>query len=325
MTYLDAIKQGFALIRKNWQLVLIQIILMIISLFGFFIFIFIPLGIALAAFGIDLTELTRLGNMLETMTDPSDIIARYAGIIIVFIASLLFYIMAATCLWLYVFGGSAGYIGKALRDSSLKFSMNIFFSEAKHLFFPLMWFTAIVGLIFIGIAFVLGIFGGVIAAIIGTAKSQEAAVLLFIGIFAALILFCIALFLLIAALALTMYGIAAIVFKGYGAWKATKDTVKYLFHQPRALWLYALLFAGYVGASFLLILLGVPFNLIPVVGAIIAIPYQIFSSIVQSYLWLVIIAALFIYYCSTDTVDCQIKGTNDGSSTQKTETSLPQA
>ena len=53
-------------------------------------------------------------------------------------------------------------------------------------------------------------------------------------------------------------------------------------------------------ATFFLVLLGTPFSLIPLIGAIIAIPYQIVSYALQSYLGLVIVAVIFIYYCHTE-------------------------
>ena len=113
-------------------------------------------------------------------------------------------------------------------------------------------------------------------------------------------LFCIGLALIISSIALTLYGTAAIVLKGTGPWQATKDTIKYLYRNPAALWLYCLIFGGYVLATFLLVLLGTPFSLIPLIGAIIAIPYQIVSYALQSYLGLVIVAVIFIYYYSTE-------------------------
>ena len=60
MTYSDAIKNSFGLVHKNWQLVMVQVAMMIVSCIGFIVFIGIPLAIAFVMFGLDLTELSRL-------------------------------------------------------------------------------------------------------------------------------------------------------------------------------------------------------------------------------------------------------------------------
>lgn len=329
MTYSDAIKNGFRLVNKNWQLVLIQFGMMLVNCIGFFVFVGIPLAVAFVIFGLDLTEMTELKNLLGTMRDASEIITKYLGLIIVLVVSFVVYLFVAASVGLYVFGGSAGMIGRAVRDSADRFNMNTFFSEGKRLFWPLAGFTAIIGVIFIGIAFILGVFGGGIGVIISIAKGYETTLAVVLGIFLSLLLFCIGLALIISSIAITLYGTAAIVLKGTGPWQATKDTIKYLYRNPAALWLYCLVFGGYVLATFLLVLLGMPFSLIPIIGAIIAIPYQIFSYALQSYLGLVIVAVIFIYYFSTEVKPSETtdEGTEpvSGNSTPLSDTSQNQA
>lgn len=300
MTYSDAIKKGFKLINKNWQLVIIQLGIMILSCIMFFVFVGIPLAVAFIIFGIDLVELSRLSDFIGAMKSPSDIISRYTGLVLVFLASILFYLLLVLSIGLYVFGGTVGLIGKIIRESEFRFNMKAFFSEGKRLFFPLLGFTTMVGLIFLGAAFILGIFGGSIAAIMSFAKDREATIMLFLSIFFSLLLFCIGIAFIVYIIALTLYGIASMVFKGSGVMKSIKETIIYLYRNPDSLWLYCIGLGVYIFISFLLILFGTPFNLIPVVGTILAIPYQLFSSIIQSYLGLVILATIFIYYYSKE-------------------------
>ncbi len=329
MTYSDAIKNGFRLVNKNWQLVLIQFAMMVVNCIGFFVFVGIPLAVAFVIFGLDLTEMTELKNLLGTMKDASEIITKYLGLIIVLVVSFVVYLLVAIAVGLYVFGGSAGMIGRAVRDSSNRFNMNTFFSEGKRLFWPLAGFASIIGIIFLGVAFVLGVFAGGIGVIISIAKGYETTLSVVLGIFLSLLLFCIGLALIISSIALTFYGTAAIVLKGTGPWQATKDTIKYLYRNPAALWLYCLAFGGYVLATFLLVLLGMPFSMIPIIGAIIAIPYQIFSYALQSYSGLVVVAVIFIYYFSTEVKPSETpdEGTApvSGNSTPLSDTSQNQA
>lgn len=325
MTYKEAIKNGFDLVHRNWQLVLIQLGMMAISCIGFFIFIGIPLAVAFVMFGIDLTELTRFKDILATMREPSEIISRYMGLLLVLLISFSVYIIVVASVGLYIFGGSAGLISRIIRDNTIRFNLKTFFSEGRRLFFPLMWFSAIIGLIFIAVAFILGIFGGGIAAIIYTAKEHGATLAVFLGIFFSLLLFCIGFILIVCTIALTLYGTASIIFKGTGPLQSVKETVKYLYYHSDALWLYCIAFGAYILVSFFLILLGTPFNLIPIVGAIIALPFQLFSYTVQSYLGLVIIAAIFSYYFSTEVKPSETpeikEAAIDGSSTHSSDTS----
>lgn len=329
MTYSDAIKNGFRLVNKNWQLVLIQFGMMLVNCIGFFVFVGIPFAVAFVIFGLDLTEMTELKNLLGTMKDATEIITKYLGLIIVLVVSFVVYLLVAASVGLYVFGGSAGTIGRSVRDSADRFNMHIFFSEGKRLFWPLAGFTAIIGTIFLGVAFVIGVFAGGIGVIISIAKGYETTLAVVLGIFLSLLLFCIGLALIISSIALTLYGTAVIVLKGTGPWQATKDTIKYLYCNPAALWLYCLIFGGYVLATFLLVLIGTPFSLIPIIGAIIAIPYQIFSYALQSYLGLVIVAVIFIYYFSTEVKPSETphEGTEpvSGNSTPQPDTSQNQA
>ncbi|MBI4686145.1 MAG: hypothetical protein HY755_13255 [Nitrospirae bacterium] len=300
MTYKEAFNNGLNIVHKNWQLVLIQVAMIITNCILFFIFIGIPLAIAFVMFGLDLTEMTRLKDLLITMREPSEIISRYRGIFLVLLVAFIGYLLVASSIGLYFFGGSAGLIARSIRDNTLRFSLKIFFAEGKRLFLPLVGFTAIIGLIFTCVALVLGIFGGGIGAIIASAREQEAIFTIFLGIFFSLLLFCTGLILIAFTIALALYGLAAVIFKGTGAFKSIKESARYLYHQPRALWLYCIVFSGYIGVSFILILLGAPFSFIPIVGPIIALPYQLFSYTVQSYLGLVILAITFTYYFSTE-------------------------
>lgn len=329
MTYAESIKTGFRIAHRNWQLVLVHLGMVIISCIGFFVLVGIPLAVAFVMFGLDLTELTRLKDLLGAVRGPSEIISRYFGLLLVVMVSFITYLIAVTAFGLYVFGGSAGVIGRAVRDELLKFNMNTFFSEGRRLFFPLLGFTAIIGLIFIAVAFVVGIFGGCITAIVSAAREHEATLALFLGIFFSLILLCIGLILIMGTLALTVYGMASIVFKGMGPVKSIKETARYLYCYPAAFWLYCLLFTGYILASFLLILLGTPFTLIPIIGPLLALPYQLFSYAVQSYVWLVIVGTTFIYYFSTEVKPYEpfeVKAaTIVESSTQVSDTSETQA
>jgi hypothetical protein len=296
MTYSQAIKNGFRLINSRWQLIAVQAAMMLLNCIGFFILVGIPLGIAFVIFGLDLTGLAEMKDILALLHHPAELFSKYFGLVLIVVTSFLLYIVMATTFGLYIFSGSVGFIGRCILDPSEKFTMRAFFAEAKKLFFPLMWFTLFVGLVFIAIAFVLGLFGGGIAAIVSAAKSQDSTLALFLGIFFSLVLALIGLFLILGTLASTVYGIAALRFGQKGAIASFRTAAGFLWKHQSAFWLYVILFLGYILVSFVVMLVVYPFNLIPIIGTIISFPFQILSYVVQGYLGLVIFAVVFNYY-----------------------------
>lgn len=299
MRYIEAIKEGLKLVHRMWQLVLVQLGMVLISGIGFFVFVGIPLAIAFILFSIDLTGITQK-DILYLLKEPSEIISKYFGVLLFVITGLVVYIMAAITFSIYVFGGSVGVVGKAIENRNLKFNMHLFFSEAKRLFLPMIGFTTLVGIILIIAAFILGILGGAIVALISYVKSQDSTLALFISLFFSLILILLLLVLFFGILSITIYGTAALSIKGTGPLKSLKDAINYIMKHPDAFWFYLILFGGYILISFMLVLLSYPFKLIPVIGAFISFPYQLISYVFQTYVGLIIIAIMFVYYYSTE-------------------------
>jgi len=296
MTYTDAVKSGFRLINRNWQLVALQAGMMIANCIGFFVIVGIPLGIAFIIFGLDLTGLAEARDIMGMLRHPSELFSKYIGLVLIVLCSFLLYLLIVTTAGIFVFAGSVGSVGRAVLDPLRKFSMKVFFAEAKKLFMPMMWFSLVIGLVFIAIAFLLGLFGGGVAAIVQIAKSQDSTLALFLGIFFSLVLALCAIIVILGAIAVTVYGIAVLFFKTEGAVRAFRDAVVFLWNRQSAFWLYVVLFFVYIIASFILMLFTYPFNLIPIIGTIISFPLQLASYIVQSYIGLAILATIFIYY-----------------------------
>jgi len=296
MTFTEAIRAGFHTINRRMQLVGVQAVLMIINCFSFFVVVGIPLGIAFVIFGLDLTGLTHAKDIFSMFSSPSDFIAKYLWLVLMVVTSILLYFLFVTTLGLYVFSGSAGIIGRSILEPVAPFSMKKFFSEARQFFFPLLWYTCLISVIFLAIAFMLGLFGGGIAAVVSAARSQDSTLALFLGIFFSLVLALAAIGLLLAILAVTVYGIAVLFFRREGSWKAVKDACMFLWNHQPAFWLYALLFLGYILVSFVAMLISYPFHLIPIIGTIVSFPLQLILYMVQGYLGLVVIAVVFTYY-----------------------------
>jgi len=300
MKYIEAMNDGFRVINRNWQLVLIQVTMVFVSSIGFFIIVGLPLAVAFIIFGIDLTGFADVRDIFNVLQGPSDIISKYLGLILIILSSVILYILVVAMLGIYLFGGSIGVIGRSIGDKTLKFTVRMFLDESKRLFLRLLGFTSVIGLILIVAAFFLGLLGGGIAAIVSYAQSQDSTLALFFSTFFSLILVIVAFMLILGILSITLYGFAALFFKGTGAFRSIKEAAKFLMKYPNGFWLYTVLFIGYLLASFLLILLGYPFTLIPVIGTILSFPYQFILYAFQTYLGLVIIATILSYYHSKE-------------------------
>jgi hypothetical protein len=304
---------------------------MLASFVGFFIIVGIPLMIAFVIFGLDLTGLARFEDVFRTFRAPSEILSKYFALVLLVLTSLLLYITAVMAVGIFLFGGSIGVMSRSITGSSEKFQFGVFFSEGRRLFFPLIGFTSLVGLIFILVAFILGLFGGLISAVVSIAKEQEATLALFLGIFFSLILFVIGLTLILVTLSVTAYGSAVMAIKGEGPVKSLKESVRYLFENSHAFYLYCLVFFGYLIVSFVVVSVSIPLGMIPMIGSLLALVYHFCAYVIQSYLGLVMIAALFsYYYFSTTGVIAEEQGpppavTPSGDSGQKSDTAGPQA
>jgi hypothetical protein len=330
MNYTEAIRNGFRIVNKNWQLVLIQVCAMGASFMSFFIVVGVPLAIAFIIFGLDLTELSRIQDALRTFKEPAEILSKYFALVVLVLASLLLYILVVLVIGIFLLGGSMGVIGRWLKGEQEKFRMKVFMAEGKQRFFPLTGFTTLVGLLFVAVAFILGLFGGAIAAIVSVAREQEATLALFLGIFFSMILFVVGVVLIFITLSITIYGAAIITLREMGPLQSLKESIRYLYRSPEGLYLYFVIFCGYIAISFLIIFLSYPIGSLPLIGPLIAFVYHFCLYIMQSYLGLVMIAAVFWYYHrATGTLKeppgSSLPLTTAGEYTPEIHTSEPQA
>lgn len=299
MTYGKTIKRGVQIINRNWQLVLIQLGVVFTSSIGFFIIVGIPLAVAFIIFGVDLTGIADFDDIITMLKGPSEILSKYFGLILVIIASFLMYLILVTLLGIYAFGGSIGIVAKSIRDESSRFHIKTFFEEARRHFVRLLVFTSFVGVIFIVTAFVFGILGGGFAALVSYAKSEDSTLALFFGTFFSVVMIAVAAFVILCILSISLYGIACLTFNEIGPLASARAAGRFLLEHPQAFWLSVVLFLGYLFASFLLVLFSYPFTLIPVIGTILSFPYQLVSYAFETYLGLVIIAAMLNFYYAT--------------------------
>jgi len=320
MAHLTAIKDGFRLINRRWQLIAIQVGMMVLNCLGFFALVGIPLGIAFVVFGLDLTVLAETRDIFSILRNPADLLSKYMGLFLPVVAGFLFYVLFISSVWLFVFGGSVGVISNAILEPSSPFQMRDFFREARRLFFPLMWFTFLIGLIFIAIAFGVGIFGGFISAVVSLASTRDSTLALFLNYFFKFLQILVTIALSLMTFVVTFCGVAHLAFMREGAVRSLKAAVRFLQEKQGAFWFICLVSVVYLCAVFAIMLISYPFILIPLIGTVVSFPLQLLSG----YLGLVLMAIIFQYYHAAAIIPAAEEGSISSGSSPAGDTSPPQ-
>lgn len=300
MIYLATLKEGINTVHKNWQLLVIQFLSLLLSCISFFVIVGIPVVFAFVILGIDLTEVLRYKDIIEALRGTTGLLHKYFGMAILILLSLFIYLFFILTLWIFVLSGTIGVIRKSILDVSYKFNMKSFYLEGRSLFVPVFFFTNIIGIIFILCAFLLGFLGGAASNIIESARGQELALSIFLSVFFSLLILSIGIILIVFILSVTVYGMAYLSFSlSKNPFHTIKETIKYIFEHPSSLGFYALLLLGYIAVGFLIVLITSPVVLIPVIGPFLSVPFQIFTYAVQVYIGLILLSSAFHYYKRT--------------------------
>ncbi|MBI5196882.1 MAG: hypothetical protein HZA10_11270 [Nitrospirae bacterium] len=289
---IENIKEGLKLTHKNWQLLPIQIAVMVIIFIGFILFVGIPLAIAFVFFGIDLTHAKDFLNVLK---NPLEFLSRYFGLTIFIILTFFIYLCFASVLSIFGFSGTLGVLRNSALNTQYKFSFPSFIKESKSLFFPIFWFGSIVLLIFMLVSFIVGIVAGIGFSVV-SAYEQGTVLVLFMAYFLALLLILSAVAVTILVLTVSAYAVTIISVDKTKTIEAFRKSYDFVKTKPNAILFYLILIGSYMIINFILFFLNYPFTLIPVIGVFIYIPYQLVTYVFLNYLVLAISSSLIIFY-----------------------------
>ncbi len=298
---IECIREGFNLANRNLHLVLLRIAVTIINVFGFFVFMGVPLAVAAAYMGLDITQASDL--LPSLLDNPLGFVSRYLGLVLLVGAALIFYLTFASALLLYALSGILGVLKNAALDVHYRFSLRSFFREANGNFFRLLW---LVSLLFVCLAIVLALLavaGGIIAASAQAFAGGERTIEVFFRSFALVSITVFTIIVLIAGTVFSVYCIVASVMEGKGAIDSVKSVFVFLKRKPGAFLFYIILIAGMFAAALAFFVLGLPFRMIPVLAPAMEIALSLMDIVFQAYLMVVMWACLIVYYK---------KGTNYG-------------
>ncbi|KWT91950.1 hypothetical protein [Candidatus Magnetominusculus xianensis] len=300
MTYKEIFYKGFDTTNKNILLALVKMAASYALIIGFVIVLIIPLIVAAAAFGTGI--FTSLKDF-DVYNIGSLLLSKYLALAVVLALIVLFYVVIATFVAMYVYGGVCGMIARGIRDTGFKFSMEGFFAEGKRLFGPVLGFTSIVGAAVIIILLLLAASVFPIRSILNTLADAGRPLSMFMSYFMIMAAVVILFFLFTGTLAITFYGTGIMIFKGMTAMQAANEAVRFIFKRPSAFGFFLLCMGINFFVNIMIAGSTIGVAIIPVIGAVAVFPYQILVQAVQYYLGILFIAMLFSYYFKHEGLD----------------------
>jgi|Deesub1362A_J573_1020465.scaffolds.fasta_scaffold20175_2 hypothetical protein len=293
MGFSEALIGGLRLLNRNWQLVLIQLVLVVVNCISLVFIVILPLFVIVLALGLN-------PSMLQQIHSPQDLFSLAPGIILSSAALFLIYITFVTFLALYVFCSSAGVLSKSAIDIESRFSLREFFSEGKRLFFPFLSYSALIGLIAIFVVFIFALLLFLLPVTSLALKGMGNLTSSIVSSLLALVLFFLFMIILLGIMSVMLYGMARIIFRGRGAFATLKDVVNYLLRNPQAFAVFVIASLIYLIVNLLVFLIGTPLHITPGTGSLLSIPFQILYYAFQSYSGLWILSVILLYYYKTE-------------------------
>ena len=291
---LECIKEGFNLINRSWQLILLRTVVAVINLFIILLFIGVPAFIAVVSFGIDIAQ---TGDIFRgIISDPAEILSKYLWIFALLSLSLIVSVTVISIITLYTYGGIMGVLRNSALNKQYKFSLASFFNEAGSLFFPLFWLLSFGLCIAIGAVIFFGILTGIFIFIIRAYDGIQSTFSIFVVSFFALSLITLGIIGALGGLILTVYSVISLVVERKGTIDSFKSAWNLLKNQPSGFLFYIIIFLGFIVINIILMIFGGVLSIIPLVGIAINIPYHLIYYVVQVYLNLVLWGALLVYY-----------------------------
>lgn len=294
MNLFSSINEGLKAIHKNYQLLFIHFAFLFILFFGIFFVLSIPLGILFIGFGIDLTDILK-GNFIEIIISSLNLFKKFLLFALIFLLSLLFYIISITAIWIYMFAGTLGVIHQYL-EKEMTFNFKNFHQYGKKYFWKIAFYTIFSALLFFIFVLVIGLMGDISNYVIEFLRQYSHTFSVFFSVFFYLTILLFILFAFILWISITFLGYYGIIHKELSPFESLKESKKLIINKPQFLMRSFILFIIYLLTGGFIISLSSLFAIIPNIGAVVAAIYQFLTQFVQVYITLIIFATFFAYY-----------------------------
>ena len=309
MTHVERIKHGFQLANRHWQLVVVQVGALILNIIALLAFVGLPIIVLAVALGIEAKRAGDIAGFLDAATG-GPAIGEYLGAILVVILSVFIFTTFALVLWLLVTGGTVGAIAHAAKDKTARFSMGVFWQEAKGLFMPLAWYYTILSVAALALfallagAFAVGTIG------YGSMGLDGSRMGVFFSVMGVLLLGSCGFIFFLCVYVLSVQGLCPLAVEKRGAMASIKRAWGFLEADRKALWLILITVGGYVVIQISIALFGGLLQFIPLLGAIVYVPYSIVANIFGIYLYIALLGAVVSHYVDSTSSDTTASGSS---------------
>ncbi|MBF0344411.1 MAG: hypothetical protein HQL06_09305 [Nitrospirae bacterium] len=293
MTFTDSFKKGFEVVNKNWAVVAIQLTAIFITLTGFVILIAVPLVLAVVVFG---SNLSGILNNFSIEHLASLLTSKHLTIAILLALLFTLYMIIVMLILFFLYGASCGVLARSIKDPHYEFTINGFYVEGKRMFFPLLGYNTVIGLIATAEVIALIVCYFPVSFLIENTSENSSQMANFLEIFAVLISLTVLFFLVSGTLSVTVYGTAILALRGGGVFQTVKASVLFIINKPSAYWFYLVCILGFLGCSLAMMMFGFIISMLPYVGKVLSIPFQLLLQVAQSYMGFLVIASVFSYY-----------------------------
>lgn len=280
--FIECIKEGFNLTHRNWQLILVRLVLSIVNLLSLVLFLGMPVFAAIVYMGFELTNAKDILPYL--LNNPIEYVSRYIGLLLLIFAGFVVCLMFSSLLLLYVLSGTLGVLRSSAVDAVSGFSFSLFFKEAGKNFAGLFWLILILMTGFVALMIFFAVIAG-IGWIVIKSVGDAGYVQVFLKSFISMSYFVFSLIFFFAAVVFAAYSITVLMIEGTGVMKSIKSTYCFLIDNPVAFVFCLILLAGFVASNFIFISFSMMFFIVPLI-----------NSVLQSYLSIVLWSSLFVYY-----------------------------
>ena len=290
---IECIKEGFHLANRNYQLVFLRIIVVIINFISLLFVLGLPIIAAVAYMGFDLSHAVDL--LPDLMENPFNLLSKYLGLVFLIGISFILYLMFVSTIILYSLGGTLGVLKNSAVNVQYRFSLASFFKEANNIFSRLFGWYQFYLLFLLHCLLPLLYPVELLAGFMQGFSWSETTLEVFLGSFVFLSTIIFGIIIFFSWLIFTVYSILCLVIEGKGSADTIKNTFNYLKKTPQAFLFFIILFAGAVAINLVFFIIMIPLGMLPLVDIVLYLVNVVF----QNYLAIVVWSALTVYYSKT--------------------------
>lgn len=287
---IECFKEGFNLANKNYQLVFLRIIVIIINFLSLLVFIGIPIIASVAYLGFDLSHAVDL--LPDLMENPFNFLSTYLGLVFLIGISFIFYLLLASTIILYTLGGTLGVLRNSAINIQYRFSLSSFFKEANKLFSRLFRLLSILLLIFIILFAAVILSAGIVAGFIQGFSWAETPLEVFFSSFVMSSIIILSTIFFLTWFMFMVYCILSSVLEEKGSLDSIKNTFNFLKKNSRAFLFFIISFVGAIIINLVFFIIMIPLGMLPFVNIVL----YLVSVVFQNYLSVVVWSSLTVYY-----------------------------